>query len=45
VLSEDVDPPLFSGQLDPAYLPRGLETQQLTVELGVTHDSILPPKA
>ena len=38
-----VDPFSFCGELDPAHLPRGLETQHVAVQLGVAHNDILPP--
>src|ERR1035437_4171084 len=43
--SPHVDPSILDGQFAPAHLPGWLETQQLTVELGIAHDSILPPMA
>jgi hypothetical protein len=41
VLGPDVDPPTVDGQLDPAHLPRSYESQQVPVELGVTHHTIV----
>ena len=41
MLGPDVDPPTVDGQLDPAHLPRSYESQQVPVELGVTHHTIV----
>jgi hypothetical protein len=41
MLGPDVDPPAVDGKLDPAHLPRSYESQQVPVELGVTHHTIV----
>jgi len=41
MLGPYVDPPAVDGQLDPAHLPRSYESQQVPVELGVTHHTIV----
>jgi hypothetical protein len=41
MLGPDVDPPAVDGQLNPAHLPRNYESQQVPVELGVTHHTIV----
>ena len=41
MLGPHVDPLVVDGHLDPAHLPRWEESQQVPVELGVTHHTIV----
>ncbi len=36
----DIHPSFLGRKLDPFHLPRGDHTQQMPVQLGVTHDPI-----
>jgi hypothetical protein len=40
-----IDPAFLDGQLDAAHIPRRLEPQQSAVQLGISHDRIMPPTA
>src|SRR5665648_980872 len=42
MLRPHIHPPIGHRQLDPAHLPRGDQTQQMPVQLGVTHPGIMP---
>jgi hypothetical protein len=42
MLRPHIHPPIGHRQLDPAHLPRGDQTQQVPVQLGVTHPGIMP---
>src|SRR5450631_4528517 len=42
MLRPHIHPTIGHRQLDPAHLPRGDQTQQMPVQLGVTHPGIMP---
>jgi hypothetical protein len=42
MLRPHIHPPIGHRQLDPAHFPRGDQTQQMLVQLGVTHPEIMP---
>ena len=42
MLRPHIHPTIGHRQLDPAHLPRGDQTQQMPVQLGVTHPKIMP---
>jgi len=43
MLHPHIHAPVLNRQLDPAHFPRGDQTQQMAVQLGVAHTPILPP--